>query len=265
MSEDCANELDGLQDRIGYHFRDRALLVQALTHRSYCNEHPDASCDNERFEFLGDALLDCTIARVLCERYATAGEGDLTRYRAMLVSEKGLAAVAREIGLGECLRLGRGEDRSGGRERPRLLASAFEAVVAAVYFDAGHARVDELIERLFAHRIDELPDECKSWDCKTWVQERIQAVLRRVPHYTVVRSTGPEHSRHYVVALDVEGRHLAQGEGNSWREATRQAALALARRFRREGVENVLREAGVLPEDAGEGTSKHADTEGIDS
>jgi ribonuclease-3 len=212
-----------LSDALGYRFVDAGLLVHAVTHSSFANERPAlAPGDNERLEYLGDAVLQWATSVLLWERFPTASAGEMTRRRADLVCEDGLAQLARELQLGGVLRLGRGEERSGGRDKPRLLASALEACVAAVYLDGGNEAAMRLCRALFENRLEQgKPGER---DFKTRVQELLQRRAQRPPSYEMLASTGPDHARCFEVALRLEGTELARGEGRSKLEAEQLAA-----------------------------------------
>ncbi len=213
---------------LGHRFANRALLREALTHRSYANERPDlAPSDNERLEFLGDSLVGLVVASMLFEHFPAATEGELTRRRAELVREAGLAAIARDLGLGEALRLGKGEQRQGGREKPRLLASAFEACCGALLRDAGDAVASERVRSYFADRIEGAVGER---DFKSRVQELVQARGLESPRYHVVDAQGPDHERVFEVAIEVRGERIATARGRTKLDAEQAAAAdALAR------------------------------------
>ncbi|MEQ8978423.1 MAG: ribonuclease III, partial [Deltaproteobacteria bacterium] len=186
---------------LDYEFSDAKLLTQALTHRSFVNEiADDRAHDNERFEFLGDAVIDLVVSVALMKRFPDAREGALSKMRASVVSEKALARMARELQLGEALRLGRGEAMSGGRDKASILSDAFEAVMAAIYMDAGYAEA----ERVLLSRI-ELPKDgtLERRDPKTELQHHIQAEHHVTPVYRLVDKHGPEHERSFVVELCV--------------------------------------------------------------
>lgn len=207
---------------LGYTFRDPSLLTQALTHRSFVNEVGDPRVvDNERFEFLGDAVIDLVVSVALMKRFPTAREGGLSKMRASIVSEHALARIARTIQLGEALRLGRGETMSGGRDKASILSDAFEAVMAAIYMDAGY----DAAERVLLDRL-ELPKDgtLEQRDAKTELQHRIQAERHVTPTYRLVDQSGPEHERHFVVELLVDGEVLGRGEGRTKKRAEQQAA-----------------------------------------
>lgn len=214
---------------LGHSFADDRLLVQALTHRSYVNEVDDPAVrDNERFEFLGDAVIDLVVSSELMRRFDTAREGRLSKIRASVVSEGALARLARQIGLGPALRLGRGEEMSGGRDKSSILSDAFEALMAAVYLDAGLERVAEvLLPRL------RFPDgeALRRGDPKTELQQRVQAERHKTPTYHLVDERGPDHDKVFEVELRVEGEVLAAGEGRTKKEAEQRAAAAALERL----------------------------------
>jgi ribonuclease III len=220
-------DYDGLARALGYVFRDPLLLRDALTHRSFANEHPErAPRDNERLEFLGDAVLSLGASSLLWERFPEASEGELTRRRADLVCEAGLAEAARDLALGPMLRLGKGEDRSGGRNKPRLLCSAFEACVAAVMVDGGLDEAMLVVRRLLAPRLD--APQLGQRDFKTRVQELVQSRGGATPRYVVIETSGPDHARQFHVSCVSEERELGRGVGRSKLEAEQNAArLAL--------------------------------------
>lgn len=211
-----------LLDNLGHQFANVRLLMQALTHRSYVNEVSDPQvADNERFEFLGDAVIDLVVSTALMERFPEAREGRLSKIRASVVSEGALARLARDMGLGEALRLGRGELMSGGRDKPSILSDAFEALIAAVYLDAGLARVAEvLLPRL------RFPDSeaLRRGDPKTELQQRVQADRHMTPTYHLVSEAGPDHDKTFEVELRVGEDVLARGAGRTKKEAEQRAA-----------------------------------------
>lgn len=218
----------------GYQVSERALLLEATTHRSFVNEFGslDVSVrDNERLEFLGDAVLDLVVSTELMRRFPEAKEGKLSRMRAAIVHEGALAQLARNIHLGQVLRLGKGEERSGGRDRASLLADAFEAMVAAVYLDAGFQRVTEVVIPL----LDFGPGErLADADAKTELQHRCQAIYRVTPRYRLVAEEGPEHDKRFVVEVLMDGEVLGQGTGRSKKQAEQHAALSILERWNQE-------------------------------
>jgi ribonuclease-3 len=221
MQDDDA--LERLQDRIGYFFEDLSHLKDAMTHRSFVNERPDiAPRDNERLEFLGDAILDLAASALLWRHYPAASEGELSRRRADLVCERALAVIARELSLGDALRLGKGEEKSGGRDKPRLLASALEALVAAVYVEAGEQEAITIARGLLAPYVDALaPGE---HDYKSRLQEELQAAGEPLPTYVLARTEGPDHERVFHVEARSGERLLGTGSGRSKLRAEQLAA-----------------------------------------
>jgi ribonuclease III len=222
MTDDTAT-LTAISAALGHEFVDRRLLTDALTHSSFRNEKAaQVRTDNERMEFLGDAILQWAVSTLLWERYPEASAGEMTRRRADLVCEEGLARIAGVVSLGVGLRLGRGEERSGGREKPRLLASALEACIAAVYLDGGSDAALRVSRKLFEQSLNEqAPGER---DYKTRVQELLQARGKKVPSYEIESKDGPDHARIYRVAILVDGAPFARGEGRSKLEAEQAAA-----------------------------------------
>jgi ribonuclease III len=215
-----------LEAQLGYTFVRGELLEEALTHKSFLNENPGGGRhDNERLEFLGDAVLGLSVGHLLMERFPDVREGELSMVRAQVVNELGLSDVASRLGLGEWLFLGRGEEQTGGRKKPSLLADACEAVIAAVYLDGGYAAAFEVARRLFAPRFAGLGDPGRS-DFKTRLQERAQATCKETPRYLVVSESGPDHEKIFVVSVSFGGAERARGEGRSKKEAEQKAAAA---------------------------------------
>ena len=217
-----------LEQRLGHQFRDLRLLEQALTHKSYLNEKPTSGrADNERLEFLGDALLGFVIGEFLMEAFPGRSEGELSKTRAQIVNEVGLAEVAQAIDLGQWLFLGRGEEQSGGRHKPSLLADACEAVMAAIYLDGGFPASLGAVRRLFGERVLAIR-EAGMGDFKTRLQEEVQGRMRVQPRYQVVGESGPPHDKRFEVALYLGEQEYARATGRSKKEAEQRAAeLAL--------------------------------------
>jgi ribonuclease III len=212
-----------LEQRLGYTFLDPSWLEAALTHTSAMKVgHPRVG---EQLEFLGDAVLDAAIADLLLCAYPHFDEGTLSKRRAMLVQTTALAAKARQLGIGEVLRLGRGEDRSGGRDKDSILAWTYEAVLGAIYRDGGFERAKAVVARQFAEDL-ERSAVSSTGDWKTELQERTQAEQRVVPEYRLVGESGPAHKRIFSVEVWVGDRCLATGQGTSKRQAEQQAARA---------------------------------------
>lgn len=208
-----------LRGTLGIEPRDPALFISALTHRSASGRN------NERLEFLGDAVLNLLVAQMLFDRFPKAPEGELSRRRASLVSAEPLAAIAQQLGLGEELQLGSGELKTGGFRRQSILADALEAVIGAVYMDAGLEAARELVERLVAPQLERLPATDALKDPKTRLQEHLQSRGYALPHYLVERVEGEPHAQHFSVRCEVPELDLAaQGEGSSRRRAEQEAA-----------------------------------------
>lgn len=229
MRRVSSEPIDDVMRALGHAFDRPELAVRALTHRSYAHEHGGLSTGhNERLELLGDALVGAAAAALLYAEFPDASEGELTRRRAELVCERGLVAIAMRLGVGPALRLGRGEERSGGREKPRLLSSAVEALVGAVHQDAGPARAIEIATRLLE---PDLHTATGLRDYKTRVQELLQSRGQLAPRYVVTSTEGPDHARIFsVVLLSTEGdageREIGRGTGRSRSEAEQDAARA---------------------------------------
>jgi ribonuclease-3 len=217
-----------LEQRLDYRFKTPDLLRTALTHKSFVNENPALLReDNERLEFLGDAVLDLAVGHLLMDRFPVRSEGDLSKRRASIVNEQGLYEVAARLALGDWLFLGRGEEQTGGRKKASLLADACEAVLAAVYLDGGFDAAFHVITRLFEERLVAI-EKAGGEDFKTQLQEVVQAKLRQVPRYIVVGESGPDHEKVFEVAVLVGGQEVARASGRSKKEAEQRAAhLAL--------------------------------------
>lgn len=220
----AGDDMIELERRIGYNFKDRGLLTQALTHSSYANENRSsgAVC-NERLEFLGDAVLGAVVADYLFKRFPDMPEGKMTRLRAELVCEHGLDQVAAKLGLGEYLSLGRGEERGGGRSRPSILADAVEAVIAAIYMDGGTEAAVGFIRR-FILDVFESGGTKAERDYKTELQELIQRESGRTLEYRLAGEEGPDHAKIFMVEALLDGRAIASGEGRSKKDAEQDAA-----------------------------------------
>jgi ribonuclease-3 len=217
-------DYSALETVLGYCFIDHELLAQALRHPSWCNEQgeprPD---DNERLEFLGDAVLDLVVSHRVMTRYPKAHEGDLSVTRQQLVSEAALSEVAGELGLGTWINLGKGEEKSGGRAKPKILADMFEALIGAVYLDGGYPCAWEVVDRVLGSRIATV--ELKNfYDFKTRLQETAQARLKATPTYRVVQEIGPDHDKRFVVAVTIGDEEWARAVGKSKKEAEQMAA-----------------------------------------
>jgi len=222
-------EYGELEVALGYVFVSAAYLTRALTHRSFANEQELVVADNERLEFLGDAVIGLAVGHELMRRFPDVSEGQLSVLRAQLVSETGLSRAARALELGRWLRLGRGEEQTGGRDKSSLLADAFEAVCAAVYLDGGFEPARDLVIRLLDVGLAEI-DAGVTHDFKTRLQEWVQADQKAPPVYEVVDTSGPDHDKRFTVRVLVAGDELGRATGRSKKGAEQDAArAALAR------------------------------------
>ena len=219
-------DFNQLQARLGLQFHNPALLEQALTHSSYRNENPGCKADNERLEFLGDAVLDLVTARYLYTHHPALDEGDLTRLRAALVRTEQLAEVARSFELGEALRVGRGEAETGGRARDTLLCCAFEAILGALYLDSGEAAVCAWLEPQLAKQSAIILAGQEHLDSKSELQEWAQANGGNTPVYTTIDEQGPDHAKQFTVQVLIGGKPHGTGSGRSKQAAAQAAAQA---------------------------------------
>ncbi len=205
-------------------FADTTQALVAITHKSFCNEQKEAIEDNERLEFLGDAVVDLAISHRLMERFPRADEGELSKLRALIVNEEGLARVARAMGLGELLLLGRGEELTGGREKSSLLADALEAVIGALYVGNGMTAVLAFIDTFFGDALDGVAEGRQGRDYKTLLQEAAQVHFKASPRYRIVSESGREHEKVYEIEVSINGELFARGTGRSKKEAEQGAA-----------------------------------------
>lgn len=224
---DITSAINALQERLNYRFNDPMLLKTALTHKSFRNERPPdvAPDDNERLEFLGDAVLDLFIGERLYEIEPTLTEGEMTRVRAELVSEVGLARVSRTLQLGEYLLLGRGERKSGGQNKNSLQANTLEAVIGAIFRDGGWQTLTTVAAPLFLPLIlDSVAQSADSADSKSRLQELLQAQGEKPPEYCLIETEGPDHNRMYSVEVLIDGQRAGSGSGRSKKLAQQVAA-----------------------------------------
>ena len=223
------------QQQLGYAFRSLDLLERALTHKSFTNENREfRSPNNERLEFLGDAVLGFVVGEMIYRSFPSLQEGALSKIKAHLVSATMLSGKARGLGIGRYLRMGAGEARSGGAEKPSLLADAFEAVVAAIYLDGGLGATEALLRRVFGPEISGIDiGDLSFHDYKTTLQETAQSLGLPLPDYRVIEESGPDHEKAFVVELAWDGEPFAQGTGPSKREAQRKAAKEALRKLGR--------------------------------
>jgi ribonuclease III len=226
-------EFDLLQEALAYAFGDISLLRQALTHRSYANESVGTQIrHNERLEFLGDAVLNLTLSDLLLKKYPNLSEGPLSKIRAGLVNEKKLADLSLQLNLGAFLLMGKGEERTGGRSKPSVLANTFEAVLGAIFLDGGYLSASFFVDHLFQGYL--LEDQVLSvQDYKTLLQEYCQGKLKTVPAYSVFREEGPDHKKIFHVEVKIQDRVISKGKGRTKKEAQQGAAEKALLRLRR--------------------------------
>lgn len=221
----ASKQLDALQRALGYTFRNPALLTEALTHRSFAYEHAAPGvAHNERLEFLGDAVLQLVSSALVYRQFPDYDEGKLTELRSTLVRASTLAGLARSLSLGGYLRLGKGEESTGGRDRELLLASAFEALLGALYLDGGLTKVKRFLEPRLDAEAQQALSQKRTKDSKSLLQEAAQAQLGVTPRYRLVSEDGPSHNRTFVVEALLGDRVVARGEGHSKRQAEQEAA-----------------------------------------
>jgi len=212
----------GIEERLGCQFRAPEVLGIALTHRSFSATR--GAPNNEKLEFLGDAVLALAVSDLLMKQFPHYHEGELSKLRASLVNARVLAQKAQALGLGEALRLGKGEEKSGGREKESILAAGFEALVGAIYLDRGFAAARRIVARQFMPDMQSRSGAAVE-DCKTRLQEITQKLFKATPTYTLVMETGPDHAKHFVSQISVAGRALGRGEGKSKKSAEQAAAM----------------------------------------
>lgn len=220
-----SERLTALEAMVLLTFNDKQQALTALTHKSYCNEHKTEPCaDNERLEFLGDAVIDLAIADRLTARFPSANEGELTKLRALIVNEEGLARVSRAMHLGELLLLGRGEELTGGRDKNSVLADALEAVIGALYLGNGMQAVLSFVDRVFGDALEGVAQGRSGHDYKSLLQEDAQSRLKASPKYRVISETGPDHSKVFEVEVTIGVDVFARSTGRSKKEAEQSAA-----------------------------------------
>ena len=214
------NNVNELEENLGYHFKDKTVLLEALTHRSFYHENPGkADGYNERLEFLGDSVLGFVVVEYLFLSDRRLTEAVMAKTKSYLVKESVLFEIAHAISLGEYLRLGKGEEATGGRTKKSLLADAVEAVLGAVYLDGGYERARELILRLFNEKIEKVMSSGEFHDFKTELQEKTQMLFGTIPDYRLIRQEGAEHRKTFTVEVYVAGEMFGTGDGKSKKEA----------------------------------------------
>jgi len=223
-----------LEKRLGYRFKNPALLERALTHKSFANELRNATEHNEKLEFLGDAVLDLVVGEFLYEKFPNDTEGGLSKKRASIVNEEVLSELALDMGLNKLMHLGKGEAQTGGAQKPRLIASSFEAIIGALYLDGGFAVTKDFIRKEFSTLTEKVcGSEDFEKDYKTRLQELVQKSLKETPKYEVLAEEGPPHDREFLVCVKVKEEVWAQGRGRSKKNAEQAAAKnALEMKFK---------------------------------
>lgn len=215
------NNFEELESTLGYKFKNKKLIIEALTHKSYKQPY-----DNERLEFLGDAVLDLIVGEYLYMKFAKSDEGKLSKIRASLVNETGFDKLARSIGLGKYIFLSNAEENNGGREKPSLLSNAFEAVMGAIYLESGLDTVKRIAIGLIEKNYDDISLDSLFRDYKTTLQELTQARFGITPQYNVIASRGPDHKKEFELAVLIEGKEYARAIGKSKKIAQQEAAQA---------------------------------------
>ena len=229
-----SQQLKSVEVAIGVHFQNSELLQLSLIHSSYINEHPlDAPVSNERLEYLGDALLGMAVANRLYQDYPEMPEGDLTAARAAIVCGECLSEAALDLGLGEFLYLGQGEERTGGRTKPSNLAAGLEALVGAIYLDKGYEEAEAFGLRVLKKQLDRIAADPVPQDSKSALQEAMQAQGRGTPRYRLLDETGPGHAKTFTVEVLVADESLGQGSGQRKTDAEREAARAALNAMKR--------------------------------
>ncbi len=223
--------MDSLEKQLGYTFKDKQLLIEALTHKSYKQPY-----DNERLEFLGDAVLDLIVGEYLYKNFPTSDEGKLSKIRASLVNENGFNMLANVLGLGEHIFLSNAEENNEGRTKPSLLSNAFEALMGAIYLEAGLHKVQEIMISLLEENYEEISLDSLFRDYKTTLQELTQARFSETPEYRLVGSSGPDHKKEFEVAVIIEGREYARALGKSKKIAQQEAAFIAIEILQKEHV-----------------------------
>lgn len=228
------HDISHLEDSLGYRFRDKNIFLEALTHKSFFHENPDkADAYNERLEFLGDSVLGFVIVEYLFLSDYKLTESVMAKTKSYLVKESVLSEIANEISLGKYLRLGKGEEVTGGRKKRSLLADAVEALLGAVYIDGGYEKSRSLIVRLFKEKIDTIMSSGEFHDFKTELQEKTQLLFSTIPEYKIIRQEGAEHKKLFTIEVYIEGERYGDGTGKSKKEAETLAAKEALQKFQK--------------------------------
>lgn len=227
-----------IEANLGIVFKNKEHLINALTHRSYLNEHKDIKVHNERLEFLGDAVLELIVSDYLFNKFPSRPEGDLTSFRSALVKTESLADSAKKLGIGENLLLSRGEEETGGRTKSYLLANTFEAIIGAIYIDQGYEKCKEFIYNHLIPKLDDIIENRSDIDNKTRIQEIAQAKYKATPVYEVINEEGPDHDKRFTVVVKINDKIIGEGVGKSKQKAQEEAAL--------KGVEYIQKKKKLL-------------------
>ncbi len=241
MPASSSKDLEELEESLGYLFKNKGLLIEALTHKSYTNERPESSLrHNERLEFLGDAVLGLIISEHLYRILPQESESRLAYIKAFLVQESVLASIGEEIHLGDYLFLGKGEDQTGGRKKPSILADALEAVIGAIFLDGGLAPSRDVVLKLFLKRLEEISSPEVILDPKSELQKLTLERFGKIPEYRIVHEEGEEHRKVFTVNVYINGRFLGTGSGPSKKSAQMEAA--------KEALSRLLKGECLLPQ-----------------
>ncbi|MBI5099289.1 MAG: ribonuclease III [Nitrospirae bacterium] len=234
MRVSSSKNIADLENNLGYTFKKKSLLKEAITHKSYAHEKQKGSLSfNERMEFLGDSVLELIISEYIFTTYPEYTEADLSRIKAYTVQESTLAEIAKSINIGECLILGKGEEMTGGRKKDSLLADAFEAVLAAIYLDGGYKKAKAFILRHLIYKTDELSTKNFIFDFKTKLQEVAQAEFGVLPAYVIHKEEGPEHKKTFEVKVFINENYLGLGKGKTKKAAAQKAAEAALKKLKK--------------------------------
>lgn len=225
VNSDEKKVLKAFEKKLGYGFKSREHLKRALTHKSYANEQRLPSTEhNERYEYLGDAVLELSVSHILMERFPGYPEGELSKLRAAVVNETRLAQLARTLDLGDYLYLGKGEEMTGGRDKPSLLSDAYEAILGGIYLDRGFKKVLSVVRDHYAEILAQAGDQEFVKDFKTRLQEEAQGKFKAMPRYRMVKESGPDHRKTFEVHLYIKDELMGKGTGNSKKVAEQEAA-----------------------------------------
>jgi ribonuclease III len=232
MKKKIIMDIKKFESKIGLKFKDKELLKRSLTHRSFLNENKDEELkNNERLEFLGDAVLELIISEYLFNTYPERAEGDLTSFRAAVVKTDSLAKISKQLGIGEFLLMSKGEEMTGGREKDYLLANTFEAIIGALYLDQGYEPVKEFLIKHLVPQISTIVKYRLDIDSKTKLQETTQTKFKTTPVYKVIKEKGPDHNKIFTVAVMIKGKIYGEGEGITKQKAEDAAASQALRKL----------------------------------